>query len=88
MYATRRTTKRLFQLALPRRERLKIFIRLNLNIRCFNSRSREGSDKTSFEIDTTNVGFNSRSREGSDRPAPHSIRRDFRFNSRSREGSD
>ena len=55
---------------------------------CFNSRSREGSDKIAMRTHTIATRFNSRSREGSD------SLRDGRqpgicgFNSRSREGSD
>ena len=70
--STRRIRKpSLFQLTLPRRERLSVadgFATLD----CFNSRSREGSDYHIQRYRELEERFNSRSREGSDRDLPES----------------
>ena len=56
-----------FQFALPRGERRRILGFVG-RCRCFNSRSREGSDVSSTTCCDGAGGFNSRSREGSDIP--------------------
>ena len=76
-----------FQFTLPRGERLGLSYPI-CDLRCFNSRSREGSDPREHPI-TTSIGcFNSRSREGSDRSSAVLSALTPSFNSRSREGSD
>ena len=77
----------MFQFALPRGERL-LFQKALDCCRCFNSRSREGSDLQPDYSASTTKGFNSRSREGSDLNLVVKCCQIHCFNSRSREGSD
>ena len=76
-----------FQFTLPRRERPKTILKRLLTI-CFNSRSREGSDRRACE--TTGGGRVSihAPAKGATRAIRRTHARNQRFNSRSREGSD
>ena len=58
--------RKLFQFTLPRGERLWS-IANRQRCKCFNSRSREGSDGLVGSAYGRTLGFNSRSREGSDK---------------------
>ncbi len=56
--------------------------------RCFNPRSREGSDRISSAVALVLRSFNPRSREGSDSRQSRTVYCRGCFNPRSREGSD
>ena len=78
----------LFQSTLPHGERLSPVVYLMTRRRCFNPRSRTGSDLGQIYVTNESHRFNPRSRTGSDTSGDFLVSVRLCFNPRSRTGSD